>query len=145
MSKGTGRDRLKSRMAYLNGTPYRIEDYPWEAMDNHEIGPAAFRKGVAYHYHKETAIGDTILVTDWLLPFRGVADENFCHATAKIGIWFKRLSHDRYQEVLVLPRDKKEVEEYSPAKEKDIIAATLNHEFQVDQFSDSSLHVSERA
>ena len=71
-------------------------------MDNHELGPAAFRKGVAYHYHKETAIGDTTLITDWLLPFRGVADENFCHATAKIGIWFKRLSHDRYQEVLVL-------------------------------------------
>lgn len=143
MSKGTGRDRLKSRMAYLNGTPYRIEDYPWEAMDNHELGPAAFRKGVAYHYHKETAIGDTTLITDWLLPFRGVADENFCHTTAKIGIWFKRLSHDRYQEVLVLPRDKKEVEEYSPAKEKDIIAATLNHEFQVDQFSDSSLFQSD--
>jgi len=137
MSKGSGRDRLKSRMAYLNGTPYRIEDYPWDTVE--QLGPEAFRKGVAYHYQKQTQIGETVLITDWLLPYRGEAGEDFCHRTAKIGIWFRHLSKDRFREILVLPRTKKEAEEYAPGNEKDIIAATLNHEFSVDQFTDSAL------
>lgn len=130
-------DFLKTTMAYLDGVPFRVEDYPWEAAE--EKGPEAFRKGVAYRYIRSITVGSSTLDTKLLLPYRGVIKmDDFSLADANVGIWYRRLSRDRYRQIIVRPRSAKEKEEYALSKERDLVAATLNHEISTDQLLDTS-------
>ena len=136
-----GKNKLSTTMVYLNGTPYRVEDYPWKDVD--ESGPSALKKGIAYRYVKKTQIGDTQLVTSGLFPYNGTIKDDFSYSLAKVGIWFRKITHDQYRMILVRPRTHQEKEEYRLGREIDLVAATLNHDFNVDQFSDNNLYQSD--
>lgn len=129
---------LATTMAYLEGTPFRVEDYPWDAVERD--GPSALKKGIAYRYEKKTKFGNTCLITSGLFPFRGVMKDDFSYATAKVGFWSRKIYHDEYRLILVRPRSMQEKEEYRIGKEQDLVAATLNHSFTIDQFTDNNLY-----
>jgi len=99
---------LATTMAYLEGTPFRVEDYPWDIVERD--GPSALKKGIAYRYEKKTKFGDTCLITSGLFPFRGVTKDDFSYSTAKVGFWSRKISHDEYKLILVRPRSMQERE-----------------------------------
>lgn len=119
--------KLSTSAAMIEGSYFRVEDYPWEDVEKN--GPFALKKGVAYRYETDFSKG--------LFPYRGITGDNFNFKTAKVGIWFKRLSHSEYKKIIVYPRTQKQAAEYRLGQEKDIIAAVLQNEFLPDQFADS--------
>ncbi|MCM1295185.1 MAG: hypothetical protein NC311_06560 [Muribaculaceae bacterium] len=118
---------LSTAAVMLEGSYFRVEDYPWEAVEKH--GPFALKKGIAYRYQTDFSKG--------LFPYRGLTGDDFNFKKAKIGIWFKQLSHSEYKKIIVYPRTPKQAAEYKLGTEKDIIAAVLQNEFLPDQFADS--------
>ena len=132
-----GKDMLSTTMAYLEGTPFRVEDFPWSAVERD--GPSVLKKGIAYRYKKKTRIGDTDLITAGLFPYRGVIKDDFSYSSSKVGFWSKKISHEESKLILVRPRTIEEKGEYRLGKEQDLVAATLNHDFTIDQFTDNLL------
>lgn len=125
---------LNTTMVYLDGVPYRVEDYPLDYMTHND--PSPLKKGIAYRYVKNTMVGNSMLTSSYLLPYRGFVKDDFSYKDAKVGIWCKKISKDRNIEVIVRPRTIEEKLEYQVGKEKDLVAATLNYDFTIDQFSD---------
>lgn len=112
----------------IEGSYFRVEDYPWKEAEKN--GPFALKKGVAYRYETDFSKGR-------LFPYRGITREDFKYSTAKVGIWFKQISHDEYKKVIIYPRTAKQSAEYKVDQAKDIIAAVLQNEFLPDQFADN--------
>lgn len=132
---------LKTTMARLEGSPFRVEDCSWETIMSND--PHALKKGVAYRVTREVGFGDSGLRYGWLLPYRGTILGEFSYNTAKVGIWHKKIGHDRYKTIIIRPRTPKEAAEYKIGNEKDLVAATLNNEYMPDQFADNSLNLAD--
>lgn len=120
--------KLSTAAVMIEGSYFRVEDFPWEDVEKN--GPFALKKGVAYRYETDFSKGR-------LFPYRGIADGDFNTKTAKVGIWFKKISHSEYKKIIVYPKTAKQSAEYKTDQEKDIIAAVLQNEFLPDQFADS--------
>ena len=123
-----------STMVYLENVPYRVEDYPFEDVEKR--GYDVLKKGVAYRYIRDIIVGDTTLKMSGLYPFHGYTKSDFSYTTSKVGIWLKKIKHDEIKEIIIRPRTPKEREEYKIGRERDLVAATLNNDFNVEQFAD---------
>ena len=129
--------RLQSAMAYINGKYYKVEDYPldpWQSIID-EPAETFLKKGVVYRYETD--------ITRGLYPFNGEIGENFNIKDAKVGIWYRRRSHGRYQIVIVRPHTVAEAKEYQLGKEKSLAVAILDGEYSTNDFVDSKLTASD--
>lgn len=124
---------MRSAMAYIEGRFYKVEDYPWDKVD--ERGPYALNKGVVYRYITD--------ITKGLYPFRGEVDESFSRDTSPVGIYYRHRSHGRYQIIIIRPRNPREKEEYQLGKEKNLAVAVLEGHYDPEQFTDSRLSASD--
>lgn len=117
----------------IDNAVYHVEDFPFDRVD--AKGPDALRKGVAYHYKTD--------LSDLILPYRGLTDENFGHYTSPVGIYFKEGRNDTYKMIIIRPRTDSERKCYNPNRVTDLIAATMGYEFMPDQFMESKRNMSE--
>lgn len=113
----------------INGKYYRVEEYPPKEKIQ-ELGPNAFKKGIAYRY-----ISD---LTKMLFPYHGIIDDpsDFSFATLDVGIWYVKKGRDKYAMRIVRPRTKTEREIFRIGSERDIVTAVVGREFAPEQFAD---------
>lgn len=127
---------------HLDGTYYGvIKDYPFDKVA--EKGPNALQKAVAYRYHREISIGGEIVRADYMLPFRKILDRHDPINGLKPGIYFRKMKHNEYKELIIRPRTPEEAEAYSPSQEKDIIFAMMTGEYLPNEFADNQLNLAD--
>ena len=119
---------LSAIVALIEGKYYRVQDFPYEEVD--KKGPRVLRKGVAYRIDTD--------MTKGLFPYRGTIGkkEGFNQYDRPVGIYMKELKSGGYSMRIARPHTRKEAEEYSLDKARDIVAATIDHEYLPDQFMD---------
>lgn len=119
---------LNAVVALIEGKYYRVQDFPYDEVS--QKGPRVLRKGVAYRIETDMTRG--------LFPYRGTLGkkEGFDPYQRQVGIYMRDLGNNRYVMKLVRPHNYREAEEYSLDKARDIVAATIDHEYLPDQFMD---------
>lgn len=119
---------LNAVVALIEGKYYRVQDFPYDEVS--QKGPRVLRKGVAYRIETDMTRG--------LFPYRGTLGkkEGFDPYQRQVGIYMRDLGNNRYVMKLARPHNYREAEEYSLDKARDIVAATIDHEYLPDQFMD---------
>ena len=119
---------LNAVVALIEGKYYRVQDFPYDEVN--QKGPRVLRKGVAYRIETDMTRG--------LFPYRGTLGkkEGFDPYQRQVGIYMRDLGNNRYVMKLARPHNYREAEEYSLDKARDIVAATIDHEYLPDQFMD---------
>lgn len=119
---------LNAVVALIEGKYYRVQDFPYDEVS--QKGPRVLRKGVAYRIETDMTRG--------LFPYRGTLSkkEGFDPYQRQVGIYMRDLGNNRYVMKLARPHNYREAEEYSLDKARDIVAATIDHEYLPDQFMD---------
>ena len=119
---------LNAVVALIEGKYYRVQDFPYDEVS--QKGPRVLRKGVAYRIETDMTRG--------LFPYRGNIrkKEGFDPYQRQVGIYMRDLGNNRYVMKIVRPHNYREAEEYSLDKARDIVAATIDHEYLPDQFMD---------
>lgn len=133
---------MRTTGVYLDGTYFGvIEEYPWEAVE--QKGPMALRKAVAYIYDTGFQVGGAVLESHFMFPYRGIIEGDLSINDLDIGIWFKKIRHDKYRKIIRYPKTPREKEEYRQGKEQDIVTAVLDNKYSIDQFADMQLNLSD--
>lgn len=133
VKKDAGHASLETNMAFLEGKPYRVADFPYEEVE--EKGPHILRKGMAYRINTD--------MTKGLFPYRGIIDldEHWSSYQAPVGIYFKETKSGKYKMRIAYPHSKKERQEYSLDQEQSIMAGVINQSFALDQFTNISNNI----
>lgn len=128
--KDTVHTPLETNMAFLEGKPYRVMDFPYDEVE--KKGPHILRKGMAYRINTD--------MTKGLFPYRGIIDldEHWSSYQAPVGIYFKETKSGKYKMRIAYPHSKKEKQEYSLDREQSIMAGVINQSFALDQFTNIS-------
>lgn len=134
---GAGRlNNLTTCGIIIDGRYYNVLDFPYDKVK--EEGPDVLRKATAYRISTD--------MTKGVFPYRGIIKKNdhWSWYTADIGIYMKELGEDRYQMRIAYPRTKKDKEQYSETKVKDIVVAAINDKDQLSEdFYNRDLSVDE--